>query len=264
MKMDRRTFLAAGVFNLAVLPSFAKALPMTTSCLSILELRQYTLKKGRRDELISLFEREFVEPLNEAGAYVLGTYRDLDDPDRFVWLRGFETMPKRAQSLTEFYYGPVWSTHRNAANDTMVDSDNVLLLRPTYDLWKQDTQRAQTEAPLVTASIYYLGGVHTDAFTAFFEATLRPQIVSLGARPFATLVTEASANNFPALPVRDQEHAFIWLGAWDNDEAFNAFRSGFAAMSGWRDKATEELMPALMRKPELLRLRHTAAAGISE
>jgi len=97
--------------------------------ISTIELRQYTLKSGRRDTLIELFEREFVDPLNAAGAYVLGTFRDVDDPDRFVWLRGFETMDKRAEALTTFYGGPVWAAHRSAANDTMVDSDNVLLLR---------------------------------------------------------------------------------------------------------------------------------------
>ena len=32
-----------------------------------------------------------------------------------------------------FYYGPVWKEHRTAANGMMVDSDNVLLLRPVSD-----------------------------------------------------------------------------------------------------------------------------------
>ena len=56
--------------------------------LSVIELRQYTLHPGRRDDLIALFEREFVEPQEALGIAVLGTFRDLDAPDRFVWLRG--------------------------------------------------------------------------------------------------------------------------------------------------------------------------------
>ena len=63
---------------------------------SVLELRQYTLHPGRRDDLIALFEREFIEPQEAAGIAVLGTFRDLDAPDRFVWLRGFADMPARA------------------------------------------------------------------------------------------------------------------------------------------------------------------------
>ncbi len=38
----------------------------------------------------------------------------------------------RAPALQEFYGGPVWKTHREAANETMIDSDNVLLLRPAH------------------------------------------------------------------------------------------------------------------------------------
>jgi hypothetical protein len=56
---------------------------------AIVELRQYTLKTEQREVLIALFERHFIEPQEEAGARVIGHFRDLDDPDRFVWLRGF-------------------------------------------------------------------------------------------------------------------------------------------------------------------------------
>ncbi len=52
----------------------------------IVELRQYTLREGRRDELIDLFDREFVETQEQLGIAVLGQFRDLDRPDRFVWL----------------------------------------------------------------------------------------------------------------------------------------------------------------------------------
>ncbi|GAA0368607.1 hypothetical protein GCM10009541_08830 [Micromonospora gifhornensis] len=95
----------------------------------IVELRRYTLRAGRRDELIDLFDREFVETQEELGMAVLGQFRDLDRPDQFVWLRGFADMPSRRTALTAFYTGPVWAKHGPAANDTMLDFDNVLLLR---------------------------------------------------------------------------------------------------------------------------------------
>ncbi|MEU3192720.1 NIPSNAP family protein [Streptomyces sp. NPDC006992] len=69
---------------------------------AVIELRQYTLRPGRRDELVDLFEREFVESQEEVGMRVLGQFRDLDDPDRFVWLRGFPDMASRRRGLTEF------------------------------------------------------------------------------------------------------------------------------------------------------------------
>src|SRR5471030_2209436 len=106
------------------------SLPALTDALAVLELRQYTLHPGHRDELIALFEREFVETQEAVGSHVLGTFRDLDAPDRFVWLRGFADMAARADALGAFYGGPAWQRHRDAANATMVDSDDVLLLRP--------------------------------------------------------------------------------------------------------------------------------------
>src|SRR5262245_42198391 len=97
--------------------------------MAIIELRQYTLRPDQRDVLIDLFEREFVDSQEVLGMRVLGTFRDFDRPDRFVWLREFDDMAARRKGLTAFYGGPVWQAHREAANATMLDSDNVLLLR---------------------------------------------------------------------------------------------------------------------------------------
>ena len=96
----------------------------------IVELRQYTLHPGGREVLIDLFDREFVEPQEDLGMAVLGQFRDLDRPDRFVWLRGFVDMDARAEALGRFYGGPVWAAHRDVANATMIDFDDVLLLCP--------------------------------------------------------------------------------------------------------------------------------------
>ncbi len=61
---------------------------------------------------------------------MLGQFRDLDVSNRFVWLRGFPDMVARQQALEAFYGGPVWARHGPAAAATMIDSDDVLLLRP--------------------------------------------------------------------------------------------------------------------------------------
>ena len=98
--------------------------------LPVVELRRYTLVPGRRDEMISIFERELMEPQEATGMSILGTFRDVDRPDQFVWLRGFPDMRSRHESLTEFYSGPVWKRHGPSVRPTMIDTDDVLLLRP--------------------------------------------------------------------------------------------------------------------------------------
>lgn len=166
----------------------------------ILELRQYTLHPGQRDVLIDLFEREFVESQEAVGMSIIGTFRDLDNPDRFVWLRGFADMESRAAALAAFYGGPVWKAHRDQANATMVDSDNVLLLRPAgqhtgFDL--AGATRPPVGAPPPSSVIY--------ATICYGE---RPEHLT---EPLASFETEPAENNFPALPVRTGEDVFVWF-----------------------------------------------------
>lgn len=166
----------------------------------VVELRQYTLHPGRRDELIALFEREFVHTQEAAGIAVLGTFRDLDGPDRFVWLRGFADMPSRADALQRFYGGPAWRAHREQANATMVDSDDVLLLKPV------PAQRRTASRPgLVLAAVIPSNGTPAASALAAFEA--------VGARPFVAFETEPAPNNFPRLPVREGESVIVVLAS---------------------------------------------------
>ncbi len=88
----------------------------------MVELRQYTLHPSRRDDLIELFDREFVETQEAAGMHIVGQFRDLDDPDRFVWIRGFTDMSSRHAALQNFYGGPVWKEHRAGSG---VDDDRL-------------------------------------------------------------------------------------------------------------------------------------------
>jgi hypothetical protein len=138
--------------------------------------------------LIDLFDREFIESQEAVAIKVIGQFRDLEHPDRFVWLRGFRDMTARAKALSDFYSGPVWKAHREAANATMIDSDNVLLLhpvRPTSGFSLENMKRppiGSHEMPtsLVLATIYYFEGPAASDFINFFERTLKPVATSLG------------------------------------------------------------------------------------
>ena len=94
---------------------------MEGRCCPVVELRRYTLHPGARDTLVRLFDAHFVEGQERCGMRIIGQFRDLDDPDRFVWLRGFADMEARTRALEAFYGGPVWKEHGPAANATMVD-----------------------------------------------------------------------------------------------------------------------------------------------
>lgn len=183
---------------------------------TVYELRQYTLHPGQRDKLIDIFEREFVETQEAEGMHLPGTFIDLGNPDRFVWLRSFADMPARATGLQAFYTGPAWRSNRDAANGTMIDSDNVLLLRPTdpttgFQLGgavRPPVGADLAPAPTVVAVVCYLDSPINDAVLSAFSQDVLPLLPS---PPLATLCTLYEENNFPGLPVRAGEHVLIWF-----------------------------------------------------
>src|SRR4051812_12226999 len=91
--------------NWSLIPVQSFHYPAAMDASSVIELRQYALQPGRREDLIALFEDEFIEPQRAAGIRLLGQFRDVDAADGFVWLRGFRDMPARAEALRSFYGG---------------------------------------------------------------------------------------------------------------------------------------------------------------
>lgn len=237
----------------------------------IIELRQYTLHAGKRDDLIELFDREFVETQEAVGIQVIGQFRDLDDPDRFVWLRGFNDMPARAQSLSAFYGGPVWKAHRDAANATMIDSDNVLLLRPAHTASGFPLKNGQRGASgstmttngFVSATIHYFDTEVDADFISYFENKIKPTLTDAGALILAYFVTEDSANNFPALPVRENEKVFIWFAGFPDQAAYEHHIATLAKSKLWNEEISKSLTRRQSRRPDLLRLSPTTRSRLT-
>jgi hypothetical protein len=243
-----------------------ESLKQAQLCCLVVELRQYTLHPGKRDVLIDLFDREFIESQEALGIKVIGQFRDLDHPDRFVWLRGFRDMTSRAKALSDFYSGPVWKKHREAANATMIDSDNVLLLRPaqpTSGFSLEDMKRppvGSDEVPtsLIVATIYFFKRPVPPDFMNFFENALKPVAISLGATISAYFVRENSENTFPALPVRERENVFVWFSTFQDSAAHENYVAALAKSERWRNEVSAGLMRYLDRAAEVLKLSPTA------
>lgn len=268
MTLARRDLLAAAVAAGALPLSRTAAAPAPAGDRimlppsRIVELRQYTLHPGTLSAFTALFEREFVGPQEALGIRIIGIFRDLDDPDRFVWLRGFESMAARGAALPAFYGGPVWHAHRDAANSKMLDSDNVLLLRPASP-GGSFAPPAPAGAPgVILAAIHYLSDPLLADFAAFFDARMVPEIAREGAHLVGTFTSETSPNNFPRLPVREGDRVFAWLARFPDEQALALFLRRFHRRSGWREGAPESLLPAFARKPELIRLAPSGASRL--
>jgi hypothetical protein len=183
----------------------------------VIEFRRYTIKGGEREHFAEYFDY-FPEAFQQMGAIVFGQFFERKNPVGFTWMRGFKNTDARAIINSGFYYGPLWREHASTMNSLMVDSDNVLLLRPLT------TERGVPVLPavdpikerqgaqgVVVAQIFAVQPTSVDAFARQAEETFASYRAA-GAREAGVLVTLDVPNNFPQLPVRTDGPYLVWLG----------------------------------------------------
>jgi hypothetical protein len=229
---------------------------------AVLELRQYKIVPGRRDDMVALFDRLFVESQEALGMRIVGQFRGLDGPDRFTWLRTFPDMAARAKQLNDFYFGPVWQAHRGEANPLLYDNDNVLLLKPAapglaFAPPKGSRPATMSGGGLVVATIYYLWKDPAEGFSAFFAERVAPELAAAGLPVLGAYVPENAENTFPRLPVRQHEKVFVWFTRADNQAAYSAALDRLDARPSWRDGIAPALLDHQERSPQVLRLAPT-------
>lgn len=233
-------------------PSLAEA--------AVVELRQYTMRPGRRDTLVELFERELIEPQQALGMRVGGVFRDRRDADRFVWFRGFAGLAARHHALTAFYSGPVWAEHRTAANATMLATDDVLLLRPTTPPRPvADPAPAPadgTDWVVVTVYEHPAG----EELTRWLTVDVQPLLEDVLGVAVGAWRTEPARNTVPALPVRDGANAFVWTATFAGEAHYRDAWAALHADDDWRRLVAPRLADTLSAHQHL-DLRPTARSA---
>ena len=230
---------------------------------TVFELRRYLLMPGARERMITLFDEELVDPQIGTGIAISGQYRDLDDPDAFVWFRSFEDMETRQNALTAFYDGPTWKQFGPLANATMVNSDNVLLLRPAIgaEPFTGDLTRPAEgggDGGLVCVSTCSVAPGRDTDIANFFSTEVAPLLTDAGARLDAAFVSERAANTYPRLPVREGETVFLWVASFADTDAHRAFSDRLAVCAAWSARVFPKLDAYLWRPLETVRLSPTA------
>lgn len=93
----------------------------------IVEVRSYRIKPGRRDEFIHFFETRSVPALRSHGMKILGPLLDVENPNKFVFLRSFPSMDERERMKDDFYEGDLWKNELESIAMPMIDSYDVIL-----------------------------------------------------------------------------------------------------------------------------------------
>jgi hypothetical protein len=238
--------------------------------IGVLELRNYLLRKGEAANFLRYFEERFLFSQREVGMHVLGQFAVVGEPDRFAWIRGFESMAAREQGLTAFYGGPVWKEHGPGANRMLVDHENVHLLKPlgevgslTEGLALED--RAAEPAGVVPAGSGFLVADFYRArpgargrLVALFENRLRPALIAQGHAILGHFVAELTPNGYPRLKVHQDPNLLVVLSAYRDGEEQRARRRAWSASAAWRGRLEGEMGALLAAPVEELHLRPSA------
>lgn len=243
-------------------PAVATRQPKHTEQPTLFELRTYETRPGRRDDLIAMFEQTFLDAYESNGARILATWRDLDDPDRWTWIRAFRDAPARGAALAGFYESAAWKAGSRACNATIAKTRSALLLRLfSGSAIAAAPRRSSAAKSIIVADIHVLPARSEAAFAAFFTSEVAPALRDLGAAPFATLLTDRSENTFPRQRVR-KATTFVTLTRFVSRDACDAFRKARDASAVWRSRAAPEIARRLSAPIETHRLQPTARSAL--
>jgi hypothetical protein len=194
--------------------------------LQVVELRNYRLVDGVGLDFARYFEDHFLFSQREHGLHVLGQFEVVGEPDRFVWIRGFEDMAARRRGLEGFYGGAWWLAHRSEANAMMREHDDVQLLRPlgaVEALTGGLALEARAAEPpgvvpadggLVVADFYRTDPAALPRLVERFEQRAQPAQVEPGHQVLGHFVTELAPNDYPRLPVTQDPGLLLVLSAY--------------------------------------------------
>jgi len=108
----------------------------------IVEVRSYRITPGKRDEFIEFFETRSIEALQSHGMKVVGPMVDVENPNKFVFLRGFPTMEDLHRMKDEFYGGKLWKEELEQIAMPMIESYDVILCETTAGFVMDDLTEA--------------------------------------------------------------------------------------------------------------------------
>jgi len=94
-----------------------------------LELREYRIKGGKREEWVRLMEEKIIPFQMSKGLVAIGSFIALDEPDLYVWIRRFESEEEAERLYKEVYESDYWKNQIKPEADTMLDRENIRNLR---------------------------------------------------------------------------------------------------------------------------------------
>ncbi|HSS22177.1 MAG TPA: NIPSNAP family protein [Pyrinomonadaceae bacterium] len=93
----------------------------------IVEVRSYRIKPGRRAEFVQLFEQRAIPAQRSYGMKIVGPLVDLENPNKFVFLRSFPSLEELERMKNAFYGGELWKNELETIAMPLIESYDVIL-----------------------------------------------------------------------------------------------------------------------------------------
>jgi hypothetical protein len=119
----------------------------------IIEMRNYLISPGRRDEFLDIFTATCIPEQRRVGMKLLGPFISVHDPhntitqrwkaeDIFFWMRSFPDMESRDEMKRAFYEGHLWKTEYEKQIMPLIEEMDVVLVEdmlgiPDSWVWPQ-------------------------------------------------------------------------------------------------------------------------------
>ncbi len=195
----------------------ASARPEYWENINVLEIRNYLLKSNLADTFSQYFHSKFVAPMNELGGYTLGEFKISGVNDRFVWLRGFTNMKTRVKFLNDFYINSTsWHEHGKEANEMMVNSDNVHLLKPVHKKAFLKTDK------VITVVDFYICNSTLEKVIKLFDTEYILFLKTINVEDISLWVSEMTENDFPRLPVFQDKNLLVSISNYQDKNDYEA------------------------------------------
>ena len=208
--------------------------------ITVLELRNYLLMPNTAGRFKKYFNAYFVAPMHNLGGFTLGQFKIDRVNDRFVWFRGFKDMETRVKFLNDFYvHSKTWKDFGKGANDMMINSDNVYLLRP---LATSISANFLDSSHKIVVMNFYSCNSTLDKVIALFNTKYIPYLESIEVNNTTLWVSEMQENDFPRLPAFQDKNLLVSIASFENKKEYQIKQKLIDEMSNELKKSMLQLI----------------------
>ena len=220
-------YVKCGLMLFNILLFLAAPIHAQSKRIKVIELRNYLLRPGQRDNFKDSFEIKILDTLNRRGNHVLGQYTVKDAPDNFVWVRGFDDMKSRLKALQGFYASKYWQQHVSIPRKYVLNYMNVYLLKPLHISQEKIDSTSTFNADWfgkqkgVAIVDFYIANQRRKELLDFVRNTYDSVLSVSGVKDVSYWISEMAPNDYP-LPAFQDKNLLVTITFFKNETEYVA------------------------------------------